>query len=132
MSSRPPKFATPDRWQVALQRALKEGVRVWQSELTGAWVATSGTLSGKYYELEIFTHTEPPTITCTCEAAENNDPVCKHRARWYWEHDFLEIDDTLVKEKDRGAINNGISGGKTQPGAGAFPPYIRHTRPSTT
>lgn len=117
---------------MALQRALKEGVRVWQSELTGAWVSTSGSVSGKYYELEVFYRTEPPTMTCTCEAAEQGDPVCKHRARWYWEHDHLDLQETMVKEKDRDAINNGISGGKTQPGTGPCSTYIRHTRPSTT
>ncbi len=81
----PPQVRTvrrdrPDRWHKAAQRAIAEGVQVFQIEATGQWVATSGTAAHAAYELDV---TGAICHGCSCLAGLNDDPVCKHRARFY-------------------------------------------------
>jgi len=100
MTEKPTKPDTPERWQEALTRALYDGVRVYQSPYTGEWVATSGSLIGRFYHLEVYpSRRSKPVITCDCPAAEHEDPVCKHRARWYFDHNYLDLDVWAVPEK---------------------------------
>lgn len=88
------KVASPQRWQMALQRAFHEGVRVYQSNLTGDWIATSGTTNGKFYELQVYRG--GMFATCSCDAGEHNDPVCKHLAMFHFNAGNLELDEFVV------------------------------------
>jgi hypothetical protein len=81
------KPSTPERWQEALKRALEEGVRVNRVQSTGQWMATSGTKRNVAYELTVVNGI---VHGCSCQAAEFNDPVCKHRARYYYDAGLLE------------------------------------------
>lgn len=99
MIQRPPKVATYERWQEALHRAIKEGVKVSQINHSGQWIATSGTRAGESYEIMVFWKDDMAVLQCSCLAGEHNDPVCKHRARWFFEHDMLEFDLNYAKEK---------------------------------
>jgi hypothetical protein len=81
--------ATPKRWQAALTRALAEHVTVRQVNATGMWVTTSGTDAAMAYLLEI---TGGVLHACTCPDGQFNDPVCKHRARWYFDAGLLDLD----------------------------------------
>jgi hypothetical protein len=99
---RPAKVATPERWQQALHRAINEGVKVSQINHSGQWIATSGTRNGESYEITVFRHEDDFAILgCSCLAGEHHDPVCKHRARWLFEHDMLEFDYNYAKGKGR-------------------------------
>ncbi len=61
-----------DRWQTALERAMRNGVQVLQVSGTGAWVATSGSRHVAY---------QVDARHCECEAALlGGDEVCQHRA----------------------------------------------------
>jgi hypothetical protein len=83
------KAATPERWQAALRRAHKEGVEVAQVNTSGMWIATSGTQRGKCYEIEVV---KGLAMSCSCQAGSDwNDPVCKHRARYYFDQGLLEL-----------------------------------------
>ena len=82
--------ASPERWQAALARALAEGVTVRQVNANGMWVASSGTDATMAYLLEV---TGGIVHSCTCPAGQFNDPVCKHRARWYFDAGVLDLDD---------------------------------------
>src|SRR5829696_3446475 len=82
--------ASPERWQRALARALADHVTVRQVNANGMWVATSGTDAAMAYLLEV---TGGIVHSCTCPAGQFNDPVCKHRARWYYDAGLLELDD---------------------------------------
>src|SRR5688572_20554079 len=79
--------ASPERWAKAIQRALDEGVEVRQILSTGQWIATSGTRAGCAYVLEV---TGEVAHGCDCLAGLNGDAVCKHRARWYYDHGLLD------------------------------------------
>src|SRR5829696_6541706 len=81
--------ASPERWQRALARALADHVTVRQVNANGMWVATSGTDTAMAYLLEV---TGSVVHSCTCPAGQFNDPVCKHRARWYYDAGLLDLD----------------------------------------
>src|SRR5688500_15753817 len=80
---------TPERWQKAAQRAIAERVQVRQINSTGMWVASSGTDSTMAYILEVITGV---ARSCTCQAGEFGDPVCKHRARLYLDTGLLRVE----------------------------------------
>lgn len=82
------RAATSERWQEAARRALREGIEVRQLNSTGQWVANSGTQPGVSYELEII---EGIVLSCSCEAAQFGDPVCKHKARFYLEVGMIAL-----------------------------------------
>jgi hypothetical protein len=64
---------------------LAEGVQVRQLSGSGQWIATSGTRSGVAYETD--------GDTCTCEAAMlGSDPICKHRAAYWFTQGVLDVD----------------------------------------
>ena len=84
------KAATPARWQDAALRARREGVEVYQVNDSGMWIAASGTRAGVAYTLEVINGI---VISCSCEAAEFRDPVCKHRAAWALAHGLIVIDE---------------------------------------
>ena len=86
---RPRRVATPERWQLALARALAENIQVRQLAGSGQWIATSGTDAGAAYALAI---TNGVAHGCECPAGENNDPVCKHRAAFYHAIGVLDLD----------------------------------------
>jgi hypothetical protein len=88
--SRSNRQATPERWQAALIRAIAERVTVRQVNANGVWVATSGTDATMAYLLEV---TGGIVHSCTCPAGQFNDPVCKHRARWYFDAGLLDLND---------------------------------------
>jgi hypothetical protein len=101
------KVATPERWQEALHRAFEQGVKVSQINHSGQWIATSGTRNGESYEITVFRREEDFAILgCSCLAGEHDDPVCKHRARWLFEHDMLEFDWNYAKGKNRAHLLN--------------------------
>jgi hypothetical protein len=81
---------TPERWQAALARALAERVTVRQVNANGMWVATSGTDTTMAYLLEV---TGGIVHSCTCPAGQFDDPICKHRARWYYDAGLLDLHD---------------------------------------
>lgn len=74
------RVSTPERWEKAKERAQKEQVHVAQLNLTGMWIATSGTKPGLAYQLTV---SNGIAHSCTCAAQNGNDPVCKHRAAFY-------------------------------------------------
>jgi hypothetical protein len=88
--SRQNRVTSPERWQAALSRALTDNVTVRQVNANGMWVATSGTDAVMAYLLEV---TGGIVHSCTCPAGQYNDPVCKHRARWYYDAGLLDLDD---------------------------------------
>jgi hypothetical protein len=53
------------------------------------WVAASGTDATMAYLLEV---TGGTVHSCTCPAGQFDDPVCKHRARWYFDAGLLDLD----------------------------------------
>lgn len=75
---------SPERWQKALERADKEGVQIVLINVTGSWVANSGTKPVMGYQLEL----KSGNLTCSC-AASNWDGLCKHKARWMERHGLL-------------------------------------------
>jgi|GEM_PF-3147597 len=81
--------ATPARWQAALGRALADGVQVRQLAGSGLWLATSGTDAGTAYALAV---TGDVAHGCECPAAQHGDPVCKHRAAFYFTAGLLDPD----------------------------------------
>jgi hypothetical protein len=74
------RVENPARWMKAAERAEHEGVRVYQLQGSGQWVATSGSQQGVAYELLV---TGNVAHGCDCLAGLNSDPVCKHRAAFY-------------------------------------------------
>ena len=89
MQTRRNRQATPERWQKAAQRAIAEGVRVFQVAGSGQWVANSGSDPNAAYEVAV---TGNVAHGCTCLAGLNDDPVCKHRAAFYLMIGSLSID----------------------------------------
>jgi hypothetical protein len=64
--------ATPERWQRALLRGLKNGLDIRQVVSTGQWVCPSSSDLDRAHEV---------TLTeCSCEACMHGDLVCQHRA----------------------------------------------------
>jgi hypothetical protein len=84
------RHSTPKRWQAALSRALAEGVTVRQVNANGMWVASSGSDRTMAYLLEIMGGV---VHSCTCPAGQHGDPVCKHRAQWYYDVGLLDFQD---------------------------------------
>jgi hypothetical protein len=89
MQTRRNRQATPGRWQKAAQRAIAEGVQVFQIDATGQWIATSGSAAHTAYEVAV---TGNIAHGCTCPAGMNGDPVCKHRARFFLLIGALSLD----------------------------------------
>lgn len=81
---RPRRQATPERWQAALTRAIANGIRVYQESTTGLMLATSASKPGVIHATD--------GITCGCEAALANDPVCQHRAMFWHLAGVLDLD----------------------------------------
>lgn len=63
---------TPERWQRALQRAIDNGIEVFQAADSGERFVTSAS------KLDTLHRTDG--YSCSCEAALAGDPVCQHRA----------------------------------------------------
>lgn len=72
--------ATPERWAKAAHRAITEDIRISQINADGRWVATSGTRENVAYIVEV---TRGIAHSCSCEAGQFGDEVCKHRAAYY-------------------------------------------------
>jgi hypothetical protein len=70
-TTRRTRTASPARWQKALKHAFDQGVTVRQLQC-GVWVATSGADATSAYAVTLH--------DCECRAAQEGDPVCKHRA----------------------------------------------------
>jgi hypothetical protein len=83
--SRTRSHATPERWQRALQRALFAGVEAKQIAGSGEWIVSSASRPGIAYRTD--------GIECDCEAAQlGGDPVCLHRAAYWYAVGLLELD----------------------------------------
>jgi hypothetical protein len=79
------RHASPERWQCALQRALFAGVAPKQLAGSGEWVVSSASRPGIAYRTD--------GIRCDCEAAmQGGDPVCLHRAAYWYAVGMLELD----------------------------------------
>lgn len=85
---REPKQSTPQRWQEALTRAHKDGIRVRQVHSSGQWVAMSADPDSEAYDMSVI---GAYAYACSCPAAEHGDPVCKHRACFYEYIGLLEL-----------------------------------------
>jgi hypothetical protein len=68
---------TFSRWYDAQNRAYDERVVIREAQFPDGirYFATSGTCRGVVYEVTPY--------WCSCKAAKNGDPVCKHRAELY-------------------------------------------------
>lgn len=73
-----------DRWQSALRRADEKNVRLYRVEVSGAYIATSGTTTTVAYQTD--------GISCECAAAVQGDPVCIHRARFWQAMGMLALE----------------------------------------
>jgi hypothetical protein len=79
------RTASQERWQRALQRALFAGVGAKQLAGSGEWVVASASLPGVAYRTD--------GVSCDCEAAMlGGDPVCLHRAAYWYAIGVLELD----------------------------------------
>lgn len=61
--------STQTRWDAALSRARNEGIRL-----------RAGSAAGRYQVISNGHTYDTTADTCTCMAALNGDPICKHRA----------------------------------------------------
>ena len=85
VETRTQRQATPERWQRALKRALFAGVKAKQLAGSGEWIVSSASRPGIAYQTD--------GITCDCEAAMlGDDPVCLHRAAYWYAVGVLELD----------------------------------------
>src|SRR6478609_9703695 len=85
VQTRKNRTATPERWQRALQRALFAGVVAKQLAGTGEWIVSSASRPGIAYRTD--------GLACDCEAAQlGDDPVCLHRAAYWYAQGLLELD----------------------------------------
>ena len=88
MQTRKQRQATPERWQRALQRALFASVEAKQLGGSGEWIVSSASRPGIAYRTD--------GITCDCEATMlGGDPVCLHRAAYWFAQGVLELDPEL-------------------------------------
>ena len=87
MQTRRTRQASPERWQRAAQRAIKESIEVRQVNENGMWVSTSGSDATLAYLLEI---RNGVVVSCSCPAGQFGDPCCKHAARYYLDADLLD------------------------------------------
>src|SRR5215217_6443223 len=77
--------ATLARWQRALQWALFANVVAKQLAGSGEWIVSSASRPGVAYSTD--------GISCDCEAAMlGGDPVCLHRAAYWYAQGVLEVD----------------------------------------
>jgi hypothetical protein len=78
--------ASPELWQRALRRALFAGVDAKQLAGSGGkWIVSSASRPGIAYRTD--------GIACDCEAAMlGGDPVCLHRAAYWYAVGVLERD----------------------------------------
>lgn len=88
MQTKPRRTATPARWQAALTRAFLQQIQVRQVAGSGVWVATSATDPSVAYATD--------GQDCECQAAQNGDPVCKHRAMFWFLQGALEVEQADV------------------------------------
>src|SRR5829696_4631203 len=85
MQSRTSRQATPEHWQRALQRAPFAGVEAKQLAGSGEWIVSSASRPGVAYCTDGF--------SCDCEVAMlGGDPVCLHRAAYWYAQGVLELD----------------------------------------
>ena len=85
MQTRQQRQATPERWQRALQRALFAGVEAKQIAGSGEWIVSSASRPGIAYRTD--------GTACECEAALlGGDPICLHRAAYWYAVGVLELD----------------------------------------
>jgi hypothetical protein len=76
---------SPARWHRALERALFAGVEAKQLAGSGEWIVSSASRPCVAYRTE--------GVTCDCEAAMLGcDPVCLHRAAYWYAQGVLELD----------------------------------------
>ncbi len=79
------RTATPKRWQAALQRAFDSGITLYQIAGTGEAVVTSQREPGTAYRTD--------GTVCDCAAHTlSGDPVCAHRALYWYSRGVLELD----------------------------------------
>ncbi len=76
------RLASPARWQAAVARALEQGLALRCEASTGMAIAPSGNHAKLAYVTD--------GATCTCQAGENCDPICKHRALCWHERGALD------------------------------------------
>ncbi len=85
MQTRRNRQASPERWQRALERALFAGVEAKQLAGSGEWIVSSASRPGIAYRTD--------GVECDCEAAMlGGDPVCLHRAAYWYAQGVLELD----------------------------------------
>src|SRR5829696_6432602 len=85
MQTRKVQQATPERWRRELERALFAGVEVKQLAGSGELVVSSASRPGIAYRTD--------SDSCDCEAAMlGGDPVCLHRAAYWYAVGLLELD----------------------------------------
>src|SRR5215204_7146753 len=85
MQTRKQRQATTERWQRALERALFAGVDAKQLAGSGEWIVSSASRPGLAYRTD--------GVSCDCEAAMlGGDPVCLHRAAYWYAQGVLELD----------------------------------------
>ena len=78
------RFASPERWQAALARALANGLELRREASTGLTLVTSATKPGVCYATD--------GRTCSCEAAMlGGDVICQHRALFWHEAGCLDL-----------------------------------------
>ncbi len=69
------RLATMNRWRAALSRAFQRGITLRYEASTGMAVVTSASDANLCYVTD--------GRVCTCQAGDNGDLVCQHRAL-YW------------------------------------------------
>ncbi len=82
------RAVSPERWRRALARAQAEGLRLYRVAGSGEVVVTSSRLNDTVYATD--------GLVCECEAAMlGGDPLCKHRAIFWFEQGMLNLDASI-------------------------------------
>ena len=81
------RLATMPRWRSALVRAFQKGISLRYEASTGMAVVTSSSDAGLCYVTD--------GRICTCQAGESGDPVCQHRALYWFRRGLLNPDPPL-------------------------------------
>jgi hypothetical protein len=81
------RLATIPRWRAALSRAFQKGIGLRYEASTGMAVVTSSSDDTLCYVTD--------GRICTCQAGENGDPVCQHRALYWFRRGLLNPDPPL-------------------------------------
>ena len=81
------RLATMTRWRAALVRAFQKGISLRYEASTGMAVVTSSSDNTLCYVTD--------GRICTCQAGENGDPVCQHRALYWFRRGLLNPDPPL-------------------------------------